>query len=124
MVSRSKRAFLGGLLATAFFLLTFTWVCRTSLGGEKKEPPPPTKADPKTEVKADPKVDVDGVLENVCPNCGGGFVPRPVRPSRNWKGDNFLGKDPASTQVKHRPVDPASHARFVAAIKILPPHKR
>ena len=67
---------------------------------------------------------VDGVLENVCPNCGGGFVPRPVRPSRNWKGDNFLGKDPASTQVKHRPVDTASHARFVAAIKILPPHKR
>ena len=29
-----------------------------------------------------------------CPNCGGGFVPRPIRPSRNWKGDSFLGKDP------------------------------
>jgi hypothetical protein len=51
---------------------------------------------------------VDNVLENVCPNCGGGFVPRPIRPSRNWKGDNFLGKDPASTELKHRPVDPAS----------------
>ncbi|MFI2811253.1 DUF1272 domain-containing protein [Microbulbifer sp. JSM ZJ756] len=23
---------------------------------------------------------VDEVLENVCPNCGGGFSPRPVRP--------------------------------------------
>ena len=24
----------------------------------------------------------EDVLGNVCPNCGGGFVPRPVRPSR------------------------------------------
>ncbi|TMH93835.1 MAG: DUF1272 domain-containing protein, partial [Betaproteobacteria bacterium] len=48
----------------------------------------------------------------VCPNCGGGFVPRPVRPSRNWKGDNFLGKDPASAKVKHRPIDRAVHAEF------------
>ncbi|WP_237059551.1 DUF1272 domain-containing protein [Microbulbifer sediminum] len=23
---------------------------------------------------------VDDILENVCPNCGGGFSPRPVRP--------------------------------------------
>ena len=37
---------------------------------------------------------VDTVLDNVCPNCGGGFTPRPVRPSKNWKGDNYLGKDP------------------------------
>ena len=67
---------------------------------------------------------VDAVLENVCPNCGGGFAPRPVRPLRNWKGDNFLGRDPASTKVKHRPVDPAVHARFSADIKAIPPHKR
>jgi uncharacterized protein len=60
---------------------------------------------------------VDTVLENVCPNCAGGFVPRPIRPSKNWKGDNFLGKHPASTKVKHRPVDATSHARLVAAIK-------
>lgn len=46
------------------------------------------------------------------PNCGGGFVPRPIRPARNWKGGNYLGKDPASTKVKHRPVDPAAHAGF------------
>lgn len=36
---------------------------------------------------------VDNVLENICPNCGGGFVPRPIRPSKNWKGDNYLGKE-------------------------------
>ena len=67
---------------------------------------------------------VDDVLENVCPNCGGGFVPRPIRPSKNWKGDNFLGKDPASTRVKHRPVDLTAHAQFVARIKSMPPEKR
>ena len=51
---------------------------------------------------------VDHVLGNVCPNCGGGFVPRPIRPSRNWKGDNYLGKDPASTKVKHGQSIPRS----------------
>jgi hypothetical protein len=67
---------------------------------------------------------VDKVLGNVCPNCGGGFVPRPIRPSRNWKGDNYLGKDPASTAVRHRPVDRAAHSRFAAAVRTIPPHKR
>ena len=67
---------------------------------------------------------VEGVLGNVCPNCGGGFTARPIRPSRNWKGCNYLGKDPASIQVKHRPVDPAIHEVFAAAIGRLPPHQR
>ena len=67
---------------------------------------------------------VDKLLRNVCPNCGGGFVPRPIRPSRNWKGDNFLGKDAGRLQVKHRPVDPVEHAHFSAAIEAIPPHQR
>ena len=67
---------------------------------------------------------VDGVLANVCPNCGGGFTARPVRPSRDLKGGNFLGKDQASTRVKHRPVDHATHEKFSAPIRILPPEKR
>lgn len=67
---------------------------------------------------------VDGILGNVCPNCGGGFVPRPIRPSTNWKGDNFLGKDPASSKVRHRPVDPEVHAQLAATIRSIPPEKR
>ena len=67
---------------------------------------------------------VEKVLENVCPNCGGGFVPRPVRPTTNWKGDNHLGHDPASTTIRHRPIDPASHARFAAHVKKIPPENR
>jgi len=67
---------------------------------------------------------VESVLHNVCPNCGGGFVPRPTRPSKNWKGDNFLGKDPASKTIRHRPVDPVAHAQFSGRLRIIPPEKR
>jgi len=67
---------------------------------------------------------VETILENVCPNCGGGFTPRPIRPANNWKGDNYLGKNPASSSVKHRPVDAPAHARFSAALKKIPPRDR
>ena len=67
---------------------------------------------------------VERVLHNVCPNCGGGFVQRPIRPRRNWKGDNYLGKDPASPVRKHRPVDAAAHAELAAAIGGLRPEQR
>lgn len=66
----------------------------------------------------------DTVLFNVCPNCGGGFTPRPIRPARNWKGNNHLGADPASTTIKHRPVDSAAHARFAATLRSIPPEQR
>jgi hypothetical protein len=67
---------------------------------------------------------VEHVLHDVCPNCGGGFAPRPIRPAKDWNGGNFLGRDPAATKQKHRPVDRAAHARFAAAIKDIPPHER
>jgi hypothetical protein len=67
---------------------------------------------------------VDELLGNVCPNCGGGFVPRPVRPAKNWKGENFLRKYPAGTTVKHRPVDAAAHAVLRASIGTVPPERR
>jgi uncharacterized protein len=67
---------------------------------------------------------VESVLRNVCSNCGGGFVARPIRPKSNWKGDNFLGKYPASQTVKHRPVDAASHATFASRIEPISPEKR
>lgn len=67
---------------------------------------------------------VETILKNVCPNCGGGFAPRPVRPSRNWKGNNCLSADPASTQLKHRPVNLVEHAQLRAAVESIPPGKR
>lgn len=67
---------------------------------------------------------VDNILDNVCPNCGGGFAPRPIRPSRNWRNGNYLGAIPASTTVKHKPVDPFVHASFSQLIKVLEPEER
>ena len=67
---------------------------------------------------------VNDVLSNVCPNCGGGFVPRPVRPIQNWNDDNYLGKYPADVRIKHRPVDLERHAAFVERLRGIPPEAR
>jgi hypothetical protein len=67
---------------------------------------------------------VEAVLENVCPNCGGGFCDRPIRPATNWKDDNYVGARPAATKVTHNPIDPTAHAVFAATIRTLPPEKR
>ena len=66
----------------------------------------------------------EGLLSNVCPNCGGGFVPRPVRPSRDWKGGNSLAHYPARIDPKLRPVDLDAHARLIQTLQGLPPEQR
>src|SRR6267154_1734997 len=40
---------------------------------------------------------VEKVLRNVCPNCGGGLVPRPIRPRQEWRPGTGLGHHPADT---------------------------
>ena len=67
---------------------------------------------------------VEEILDNVCPNCGGGFTWRPIRPSNNYKNENYLGKYPASTTVKHRPLNIDNHPMFSERIKVIPPHER
>lgn len=67
---------------------------------------------------------VETVLHKVCPNCGGGFVARPIRPVHDWKGGNFLGNHPASTTVRHRPVEPAAHEAFAALLRDTPLEQR
>ena len=62
-------------------------------------------------------------LSNVCPNCGGGFMPRPIRPAQDHKDGNYVGKYPPRGE-KRRPVDFAAHERFAAKLKDVPPDKR
>src|SRR3954468_9978737 len=38
---------------------------------------------------------VENELGNVCPNCGGGFQPRPIRPATEWRAGLSLAKRPA-----------------------------
>ena len=49
---------------------------------------------------------VETILNNVCPNCGGGFTKRPIRPRR------ALERYPASTERVYKPVDPQAHQRL------------
>jgi hypothetical protein len=67
---------------------------------------------------------VEEILDNVCPNCGGGFTARPIRPAHRWRGENYLTAVPASAEVVSKPVDHASHKAFAASIKTIPPDRR
>ncbi len=67
---------------------------------------------------------VGKVLNNVCPNCGGGFCSRPIRPANNLKHNNYLGNDPATSKVTYKPVNIKEHQEFSTAIKDVPPHER
>ena len=65
---------------------------------------------------------VDKKLANVCPNCGGGFVPRPIRPAREWRQGVSLAHQPASTARHHLARDDV--AAFSARVRATPPHER
>ena len=47
---------------------------------------------------------VESKLFNVCPNCGGGFAPRPIRPAREWR--------PGVCVEKHLPSDQRVHLKY------------
>jgi hypothetical protein len=55
---------------------------------------------------------VESVLGNVCPNCGGGFVPRPIRPSQNWTVTTSWARTPrapeSGTGLSMRQLTPTS----------------
>ena len=59
---------------------------------------------------------VESVLSSVCPNCGGDFQPRPVRPAVNFKNNNYLGEHPAASKKIHRPVDLDAHRELVRMV--------
>ena len=66
---------------------------------------------------------VERVLTNVCPNCGGGFVRRPIRPAREWRPGLSLAKRPASTKRVHLSYAPDEIAVFVRQIAANPPRE-
>jgi hypothetical protein len=67
---------------------------------------------------------VENVLANVCPNCGGGFERRPVRPRNEWRKGISLDSAPASTEVVLEPVDEQKHQAFAGPIKDIDPSQR
>lgn len=67
---------------------------------------------------------VERVLHDVCPNCGGGFTPRPIRPARAWRPGVSLADQPASTQRRHLTHSPEDLAAHVARLRDVPPDER
>lgn len=67
---------------------------------------------------------VETVLQNVCPNCGGGFTARPVRPALDRRNGNYLGNDPPRKDELLRPVDPAVFGPLQARLRDIPPEQR
>lgn len=64
------------------------------------------------------------ILFNVCPNCGGGFVPRPIRPATERRKGVGLTCQAASTQRVHLKKDRAEVATFVRSVRDIPPAER
>jgi hypothetical protein len=67
---------------------------------------------------------VDLKLDNVCPNCGGGFVPRPIRPAREWRPGLWVAKRPPSTKRRQLSYDLADIAAHRDRIKAIAPEHR
>jgi uncharacterized protein len=67
---------------------------------------------------------VETKLRNVCPNCGGGFVPRPIRPAREWRVGVSIEKQPASTKRVHLKYGLDDIAVYSARITAIPPDQR
>ena len=67
---------------------------------------------------------VERHLSNVCPNCGGGFAPRPVRPKREWRKGLSLALRRAAVERVHLSFDKEEIAAFSASIKHIPPGER
>lgn len=67
---------------------------------------------------------VDQVLHNVCPNCGGGFVPRPIRPANEHRPGVSRRHQPASTERVHSKYSREEMGAFAAAIASTPADQR
>ena len=60
---------------------------------------------------------VESILHNVCPNCGGGFVARPIRPAKERRPGVSLAHQPASTTRFHLRYGQDNIASFVERVK-------
>ena len=67
---------------------------------------------------------VETRLHNVCPNCGGGFVSRPIRPATEWRPGLSVAKRPPSTTRVHLSYSVADIAALSARVKDIPPETR
>ena len=63
-------------------------------------------------------------LDNVCPNCGGGFVPRPIRPHGEYRPGVGLGHQPASDKQVTLKRSREEIEELSARLRDVPPEER
>jgi uncharacterized protein len=63
-------------------------------------------------------------LHNVCPNCGGGFAPRPIRPATEWRPGICAAKQPPSDKRVRLKYGLDEVAAQSARIQDIPPERR
>jgi len=67
---------------------------------------------------------VENHLQNVCPNCGGGFGPRPIRPATEWRPGLSVEKRPPSKERRSLSYSKDEIEAHVARIKGVAPQDR
>ena len=67
---------------------------------------------------------VSTTLQNVCPNCGGGFQPRPIRPQTARREGVSLQHQPASTKRGYPKYSDENIAELVEQTKHILPVER
>ncbi len=67
---------------------------------------------------------VEDVLHDVCPNCGGGFQRRPVRPAKAWREGTGLVNDPPGLRRRHTSYTREQIEAFAEPLRGVPPAER
>ncbi len=67
---------------------------------------------------------VNDILENVCPNCGGGFAFRPIRPKVARRTGLSISHQPASVERVYTKYTIEELKEFSARVKHLKPEDR
>jgi uncharacterized protein len=67
---------------------------------------------------------VEDVLHDVCPNCGGGFQQRPIRPAQAWREGAGLVNDPPGSRRRRTPYTREQIEAFAERLRDVPPSER
>lgn len=67
---------------------------------------------------------VEDVLQNVCPNCGGGFKQRPIRPKTERRPGVGLSHQPSSKERIHSKYSKEEITAFSFATRATKPAQR
>ncbi|EOD81904.1 putative urease-associated protein [Grimontia indica] len=67
---------------------------------------------------------VEDILSNVCPNCGGGFMPRPIRPKTARREGLSIHHQLPSTKRVHTPYTIEELKDFGEQYKHIAPENR